>query len=68
MIIDSEKDRLVVSIPIHDVFNLMSGSSVREETRQHIIGVFAEWYHDTWLDRIGDPKEKQEEKNKNANA
>ncbi len=51
MIIDTEKDGFQVTLSLDDIFEIIRGGSISEEGRQHVIGVFGEWYHDTWLER-----------------
>jgi hypothetical protein len=60
MIIDTEKDRITLSITIDDAFNLLSGKGLSDKGWTHLCGVLGEWYHDTWLDRYVSPEEKKQ--------
>lgn len=59
MIIDTEKDRITLSITLDDALDLLGGKTLSDEGWKHLAGVLGEWYHDTWLERHEDPKEKE---------
>ena len=51
MIIDTEKDRLDITLRLDDVFELLRGGTLSEEGWRHLAGVLGEWYKDTWHER-----------------
>jgi hypothetical protein len=59
LLIDTEKDQLAITFSIDDVFRLLSGQMISEKAWTHVVGVFAEWYNDTYLIRNEDPKRKK---------
>lgn len=51
MIIDTEKDQLIITISLDDAFELLRGNGLSDDGWKHLAGVLGEWYHDTWNER-----------------
>lgn len=64
MKIDTENDEFHCTLSFGDWMNILNGISISDKGRLHVLGVLGEWYNDIWLDRTGDPEEKQQEEKK----